>query len=83
MPPDYNYGLQVSLHSLVAVEKVGEESSGGPLPQSPIYRLIRRPQFPEYSAKSLGQNAVNESDEMSSFSLSDKLFVISLYFLGE
>ena len=32
MPPDYNYGLQVSLHSLVAVEKNPQRS--GPLPQS-------------------------------------------------
>ena len=38
MPPDDNYGLQVSLHSLVAVEKVGEESTVK-WPSAPISRL--------------------------------------------
>ena len=65
MPPDYNYGLQVSLHILVAVEKNPQRS--GPLPQSPVYRLICLPRSPEYLQNFRAECAKNESDEMSSF----------------
>lgn len=70
MPPDYNYGLQVSLHSLVAVEKVGEELAAK-WPSAPISQSTGSSVGHSF-LKVLLQNfraecAMNESDEMSSF----------------